>query len=86
MTKFRLDLHSRTTPHTWLLRASFGVSFMSYTKKNDRNISGVHRTKPADAWAYNDITESPATVALTKLDMQVIVFLMGEYHQHVKHC
>ena len=41
MMKLWSDLHSRTTPHTSPLRASFGVSFASYTKKNDRDISGV---------------------------------------------
>ena len=34
MIKLRLGLHSRTTPHTSTVRASYGVSFMSYTKKN----------------------------------------------------
>ena len=33
MIKLRSDLYSRMTPHTWSLRASFGVSFVSYTKK-----------------------------------------------------
>ena len=36
-------LHSRTTPiHTSPLRASYGVSFVSYSKKNDRDISRAH--------------------------------------------
>ena len=43
MIKFQLDLHSRTTPHTSPLR-SLKVIFLSYTKKNDRDISKVHCT------------------------------------------
>ena len=43
MIKLRSDLHSRT-PHSSLLRASYGVSFASYTKKNDRDISRAHCT------------------------------------------
>ena len=42
MITFRSDLHSRTTPHTLSLRASYGVSFVTYTKKMDRNISRAH--------------------------------------------
>ena len=42
MIKFRSDLHSRTTPHISPLRASYGVSFMSCTEKNDRDISRSH--------------------------------------------
>ena len=37
-------LHSRTTPHTWPLRARYGVSFVSYTKNNYRDISRAHYT------------------------------------------
>ena len=44
MIKLRSDLHPRTTPHTWPLRASYGVTFVSYTKKNDRDISRTHYT------------------------------------------
>ena len=39
MIKLRPDLHTRTTPHTSPLRANYGVSSVSYTKKNDRDIS-----------------------------------------------
>ena len=42
MIKLRSDLYSRTTPHASPLRASYGVSFVSYTKKNDRDISRAH--------------------------------------------
>ena len=42
MIKLRSGLHSRTTPHTSPLRASYGVSFASYTQKNDREISRAH--------------------------------------------
>ena len=42
--KFRSDLHWRTTSHTSPLRASYGVSFVSYTKKNDRDISRAYCT------------------------------------------
>ena len=42
MIKLRLYWHSRTTPHTSPLRANYGGSFVSYTKKNDRDISRVH--------------------------------------------
>ena len=42
MIKLRSNFHSRTTPHTPPLRASYGVSFVSYTKNNDRDISIVH--------------------------------------------
>ena len=42
MIKCRSDLHSRTTPHTSPLRARYGVSFVSYTNKNDRDISRVY--------------------------------------------
>ena len=45
MIKPRSDLHSRTTPQNSPLRASFGVGvFMSYIKKNDRDISRAHCT------------------------------------------
>ena len=37
-------LHSRTTPHTSPLRARYGVSFVSYTKNNYRDISRAHCT------------------------------------------
>ena len=37
------DLHSRTTTHTSPLRASYGMSSASCTKKNDRSISRAHR-------------------------------------------
>ena len=33
MIKLRWGLHSRTTPHTSLLRASYEVSFVNYTRK-----------------------------------------------------
>ena len=42
MIKLRSTLHSRTTPHTSPLRASYGVSFASYITKNDRDISRAH--------------------------------------------
>ena len=42
MIKLRSCLHSRTTPHTPPLRARYGVSFVSYTKKNHRDILRVH--------------------------------------------
>ena len=42
MIKLQSDLHSRTTPHSSPLRASYGVSFMSYRKKIDRDISRAH--------------------------------------------
>ena len=42
MLKLRSDLHSRKTPHTSPLRASYGVSFVSYTKKKYRDISRAH--------------------------------------------
>ena len=42
MIKLQSDLHSRKAPHTSPLRASHGVSFVSYTKKNDRDISRAH--------------------------------------------
>ena len=38
---FRSDLHSRTTPHTSPLRASYEMSFVSYTKRNDRDMCTV---------------------------------------------
>ena len=40
--KIRSDLDSRTTPQTSPLRASDGESFVSYTMKNDRDISRAH--------------------------------------------
>ena len=42
LIKLRSVLHSRTTPHKSPLRSSYGVSFVSYTKKNDRDILRVH--------------------------------------------
>ena len=39
MIKLPPDWHSRTTPHTSPLRASYGVYFVSYMKKNYRDIS-----------------------------------------------
>ena len=42
MIKLRSDLHSRMTPHTSPLRARYGVSFVCYTRKNDRDISRAH--------------------------------------------
>ena len=42
MIKLRSDLYSRTTPHSSPLRASYGVSFVSYTKNNDRDISRAY--------------------------------------------
>ena len=41
--KLQLDLHSGMTPHTLPSRASHGVSFTSYTNKNDLYISRAHR-------------------------------------------
>ena len=38
----RSGLHSRTTPHNSPLRASYGVSFLSYKKKSDRDVSRAH--------------------------------------------
>ena len=40
--KFRSDLHSRTAPHSSPVRASYGVSFLSYTERNGREISKLH--------------------------------------------
>ena len=37
--KLQSNWHSRATPHTPPLRARYGVSVVSYTKKNDRGIS-----------------------------------------------
>ena len=42
MITLRSNFHSLTTPHTPPLRASYGVSFVSYTKNNGRDISIVH--------------------------------------------
>ena len=42
MIKLRPNLHSRTPPHNSPLRSSFGMSFMSYTKKNGRDLSTAH--------------------------------------------
>ena len=42
ITKLRSDLHSRTTPHTSPLRASYGLSSVSYTNKNARDLSRAH--------------------------------------------
>ena len=36
--KFGSHLHSRTTPHTPPFRVSYGVSSVSYAKKNDHDI------------------------------------------------
>ena len=41
------------TPHTWSLRASYGVSFVSYTKKNDRDISRAYCNALFAHWANN---------------------------------
>ena len=35
-------MHSRSTPHNSPSRASYGVSFVSFLQKNDRNISRAH--------------------------------------------
>ena len=43
--KIMSDLHSRTTHHSSPLRASYGVSFVNYAKKRDRDISRVHCNK-----------------------------------------
>ena len=45
MIKLQSGLQSQTTPHTSPLRVSYGVSFVSYTAKNDCDISGVHCTE-----------------------------------------
>ena len=44
MVKLGSDLNTRTTPHASVLRASYGVYFVSYmyTKKDDRDISRAH--------------------------------------------
>ena len=42
MIKLWSDLHSRMTPFTLPLQASYEVPSMSYTRKNDRNISRAH--------------------------------------------
>ena len=54
------DFHSRTTPHTSPLRASYGVSFVSYTKKNDRDISRAHCNysslhQPVNHWKLSSV-------------------------------
>ena len=38
-------LNSQKTPHTWPLRASYGMSFVSILMKNDRVIKGFYCTK-----------------------------------------
>ena len=42
MIKCRSDLHSRMAPPTLSLRARYEVSFGSYTKKNGRDLLGMH--------------------------------------------
>ena len=42
MIKLWSDLHSRTTTHIAPLRASYGVSFVSYANKNACDISRAH--------------------------------------------
>ena len=42
MIQLRSDFHSRMTPHTSPLQASYEMSFVSYMKKNDRDISRAH--------------------------------------------
>ena len=41
---FCQTLHSWTTPHTSSLRVNYGLSFVRYSKKNDRDISRVYCT------------------------------------------
>ena len=33
------DYELKKTPHTWPLRASYGVSFVCYSGKSDRGVS-----------------------------------------------
>ena len=42
--KTSVSAYSRKTPHTLALQVSYGVSFMSYTKKNGHDISRAHCT------------------------------------------
>ena len=49
------DLHSRTPPHTWPLRASYGVYFVSYAKNEEiwppyleRTVKGSDNITTAD--------------------------------------
>ena len=41
-TAQQIQWHSRTTSHTLPMLASYEVTFMSYSMKNDCNISGAH--------------------------------------------
>ena len=50
MIKLRSCLHSWTTTHTSPLQASNGVSFVSYTKENDRDISRTHGKNTRRDW------------------------------------
>ena len=40
--KTSIGLHSQMPPHSWPLWASYGMSFVSYKKENDRDISRGH--------------------------------------------
>ena len=51
MIKLQSDLHSLATPHTSLSWVSYGVSFMSYMKKNDGDISREHCATVSHKWA-----------------------------------
>ena len=55
--KTSVRFHSRKTPHSSPLRASYGVSFVINTKKNDRDISRAHCT------SENNISVSQVSLA-----------------------
>ena len=62
MIKRRSDLHSRKTSHTSPLRASYGVSFVSYTKKNDHDISRAHFIEMYTPWCQHHLEELYLTI------------------------
>ena len=75
MVKLRPDLHSRKTPHSSPLRASYGVSFVSYTKKNDRYIERAHCT---EVWRSRE-TCVPVEGSVMKRTLLIISAFASHY-------
>ena len=75
------DLHSQKTNHTSPLRANYGVSFVSYTKKNDCDTSRAH-WKCINTWTvhgcnYNDQTFHSTCVIAIDINSGIMVYHTG---------
>ena len=80
MINIRSDLHSRTTPHTSPFRAIYRVSFLSYTKKNDREIlrahcimlNGYHNSYNRVSWSAHMATYCPPAIIFVRRRTHIV--------------